>query len=86
MKLIPSTTGGKVALSVAIASLLVVAALITGLGPSEDSGLMVKLFLLFLGAVIAVQVIPGMLLFGAMVKALSTLTRKEAVKHNKLER
>jgi len=82
MKFIPSTTRGKVALSVAIASLLVVAVLATGVGsPSGEDGLMVKLFLLFLGAVIAVQVVPGMLLFGAMVKALSTLTRKEAIKH-----
>lgn len=83
MKFIPTTTGGKVALSVAIASLLVVVSLVTGFGaPDENGDLMVKLFLLFLGTVIAVQVIPGMLLFGAMIKAVSTLTRKEPVKHN----
>lgn len=83
MKLIPSTVGGKIGISVAIALLIVGVALVTGFGgPAGESGLMGNLFLLFLAAVIAVQVIPGMLLFGAMIKAVGTLTRKEAVKHD----
>lgn len=81
MKLVPSTVGGKIGLSVVLAFILVGAVLLGGTnGDAEGTGLMVKLFLIFLGAVIAVQVIPGMLLFGAMVKALTSLTRKEAVK------
>lgn len=37
---------------------------------SEGSGAMAKIFFFFLGAVIVVQVIPGLMLFGAMLKAL----------------
>ncbi len=42
------------------------------------SGIMASLFIAFLGAIIAVQVIPGMMLFGMMLKGLVSLFRKEA--------
>lgn len=82
MKVIPETTQGKIGISALVA--LVVAAAVffssSSTGSGEGSGILVKIFLVFLGAIIAVQVVPGMLLFGAMVKALSNLTRKETVK------
>ena len=42
------------------------------------SGIMASLFIAFLGAIIAVQVIPGMMLFGMMLKGVVSLFRKEA--------
>lgn len=55
----------------------------TGSASGDGNGIMVTLFLVFLGAVIAMQVVPGAMLFGAMVKALSMLTRKETVKDSR---
>lgn len=47
------------------------------------SGIMATLFVAFLGAIIAVQVIPGMMLFGMMLKGLASLFRKaEATKES----
>jgi hypothetical protein len=43
----------------------------------QGSGIMATLFIAFLGAIIAVQVIPGMMLFGMMLKGLASLFRKE---------
>ena len=43
----------------------------------RGGGIMATLFIAFLGAIIAVQVIPGMMLFGMMVKGLASLFRKE---------
>jgi ABC-type Na+ efflux pump permease subunit len=45
---------------------------------SEGSGMMAKVFLLFLGAVIVVQVIPGLMLLGAMMKGIYSLFGKKA--------
>ena len=39
---------------------------------------MATLFIAFLGAIIAIQIIPGMMLFGMMVKGVCSLFRKEA--------
>ena len=39
--------------------------------------LLATLFVAFLGAIIAVQVIPGLMLFGMMLKGLASLFRKE---------
>ena len=44
----------------------------------KGSGIMAVLFIAFLGAIIAVQLIPGMMLFGMMLKGISGLVRKEA--------
>jgi hypothetical protein len=41
------------------------------------SGIMASLFIAFLGAIIAVQVIPGMMLCGMMLKGVASLFRKE---------
>ena len=45
---------------------------------SEGSGVMAKMFLFFLGAVIVVQVIPGLMLFSAMLKGIYSLFSKKA--------
>jgi hypothetical protein len=44
----------------------------------KGSGIMATLFIAFLGAIIAVQVIPGLMLFGMMLKGLASMFRKEA--------
>jgi len=38
---------------------------------------MASLFIAFLGAIIAVQVIPAMMLFGMILKGLASMFRKE---------
>jgi hypothetical protein len=43
----------------------------------QGAGIMATLFIAFLGAIIAIQVIPGMMLFGMMLKGLASLFRKE---------
>ena len=43
----------------------------------KGSGIMGILFIAFLGAIIAVQVIPGLMLFGMMLKGVASLFRKE---------
>ena len=43
----------------------------------KGSGIMAILFVAFLGAIIAVQVLPGLMLFGMMLKGLASLFRKE---------
>ena len=42
----------------------------------EGGALMSKLFLVFLGAIITIQIIPGLILLGAMVKGVVSLGRK----------
>jgi hypothetical protein len=46
---------------------------------SEGSELMTTLFLAFLGAIITVQFIPGLVLVGAMMKGLARFWRKREV-------
>lgn len=46
----------------------------------EGSELMSKLFLAFLGAIITVQLIPGLILLGTMIKGLVGLGRKHEVR------
>ena len=44
----------------------------------EEGEWLSKLFLVFIGAIITVQIVPGLLLLGAMLKGLASLGRKEA--------
>jgi hypothetical protein len=44
----------------------------------EGSGLMARIFILFLGAIIVVQIIPGLMLLGAMLKAVCSMFGKKA--------
>ncbi|HEY3309635.1 MAG TPA: hypothetical protein VGJ93_14370 [Desulfuromonadaceae bacterium] len=43
---------------------------------SQDGELMSKLFLLFFGAIITIQIVPGLILLGSMIKGLVSLGRK----------
>lgn len=53
--------------------------LISGIADvSKGSGAMAKIFLFFLGAIIVVQVIPGLLLFGAMLKGVFGMFGKKS--------
>jgi len=45
---------------------------------AESGELLSKLFLAFIGAIITIQIIPGLILLGAMIKGLVSLGRKEA--------
>ncbi|MDD2271056.1 MAG: hypothetical protein PHP95_04510 [Desulfuromonadaceae bacterium] len=52
---------------------------------NTDGYVMSKLFLIFFGVIITFQIIPGIILFGVMIKELCGLGRKETetVKLNK---
>lgn len=86
MKLMPSTTQGRIATSLILALVFVGTAFVSGIGEvAQGNGMMTKLFLVFMGAIIALQVIPGLVLLGAMIRGLSALTRKEAVKQTEIQ-
>lgn len=70
---------GKVASLSIIGVVVAGTLLISGIADiSEGGGVMAKIFLLFLGAVIVVQVIPGIMLLGAMFKGIYSLFGKKA--------
>jgi membrane protein YdbS with pleckstrin-like domain len=49
----------------------------------KGSGIMAIVFIAFLGAIIAVQIIPGIMLFGMMIKGVANLFSKaEATKRS----
>ena len=45
-------------------------------GMDKGSSIMTKLFLGFFGAIIAIQIVPGLMLFGVIVKGLFNLGHK----------
>ena len=72
------SSAGKFA-SVAIVAVVVAGALaISGVaeGP-QGAGVMSKMFILFLGAVIVLQVVPGIMLMVAMCKGVFSLVSKK---------
>ena len=70
---------GKVASWSIIGLVIAGTLLISGIADvSEGSGVMAKVFFFFLGAVIVVQVIPCLMLFGAMLKGIFGLFGKKA--------
>ena len=72
------SVAGKVASWSIVGVVLAGTLLISGIADvSEGSGMMAKIFLFFLGAVIVVQVIPGVLLFGAMLKGIYSMFGKK---------
>lgn len=86
MRLLPTTTQGKIATSLILALVFIGTTLVSGIGEvAQGNGVMTKLFLVFMGAIIAIQVIPGLLLLGAMIRGLSTLSRREAVKQSEIQ-
>lgn len=81
MKLLPGTTRARVVFIASLAFMVTGSLFIGGLAqPADGNGIVVSLFLVFLGAIIAMQVVPGALLFGAMIKGLCALTRKATAK------
>lgn len=73
-------TAGKV-INVAIVAVVVMGTVATAfIGQVSDGGeLMSKLFLIFFGTIIALQIIPGLLLLGGMLKGLASLGNKNAL-------
>ena len=47
-----------------------------------EGTLMSKLFLVFLGAIITFQILPGLMLLGGMIKGLCSLGHRKAVHEN----
>ena len=71
---------GKIASCLIVALVAAGAVLMPAVANIErGDGIMPMLFLGFLGAIVAVQVIPGLMLFGMMIKGLAGLMRKETV-------
>jgi len=62
-----------------VALILVGAAAIMGVSEvSEKSSLMSKAFVFFISAIIVVQVVPGIMLMGAMLKGVCSLAGKKS--------
>jgi len=67
-----------------IASALIVGLIATGTllvagvaNMPADSGMLGNLFIFFIGAIIVLQLVPGLMLFGAMAKGVYNALRKE---------
>jgi len=67
---------GKIATVGIIAVVLAGAVAISGIA-DVSGGLTSKLFIFFLGAVIVLQIVPCMMLFGAMAKGVASLFHKK---------
>lgn len=83
-------TKDKSALMGKIASGLIVALIVAGsfflpavADLDEGGGMLAILFLGFFGAIIAIQVVPGLMLFGMMIKGLCSLVRREPAAESK---
>jgi membrane protein YdbS with pleckstrin-like domain len=73
------STAGKIATWSIVALVLVGAAAIMGVSEfSAKSTFMSKAFIFFIGAVIVVQVVPGIMLMGAMVKGVLSMAGKKS--------
>jgi ABC-type Na+ efflux pump permease subunit len=76
MKAKRRTVTGKLVNLLIVALVLTGTALVAGIGDvAQGSSIMVRLFLGFLGAIIAIQIIPCLILFGAMAKGVFDLVR-----------
>jgi membrane protein YdbS with pleckstrin-like domain len=73
------SAAGKIATWSIVALVLVGAAAIMGVSEiSEKSTFMSKAFVFFIGAVIVVQVVPGIMLMSAMVKGVFSMASKKS--------
>jgi len=68
---------GKIASLFIVAVVAVGALAISGVADVSGAGSGGKLFILFLGAVIVLQVIPGLMLMGAMFKGVYSMITKK---------
>jgi hypothetical protein len=77
----PRTLQGQITSSLILALVIVGTAFVSNIaGVAQGDSVLTKIFLVFFGAIIALQVVPGLILIGAMIRGLTTLTRKEALK------
>jgi len=82
MKAKSSKTAGKIASWFIVAVVVAGAFAISGVAEvSEAGGSSAKLFILFLGAVIVLQVVPGLMLLGAMFKGIYGMIFKKNASH-----
>ena len=73
------SAAGTIATCSIVALVLVGAAAIMGVSEvSEKSTLMSKAFVFFISAVIVVQVVPGIMLMGAMLKGVYSMASKKS--------
>jgi hypothetical protein len=80
MKAKSKKAAGKIASWFIVAVVIAGALAISGVADvSEAGGSSAKLFILFIGAIIVLQVVPGLMLLGAMFKGVySMITKKVA--------
>ena len=71
------SAAGKIASFAIVALVLVGATAIMGVSEVSEKSVMSKAFVFFVGAVIVVQVVPGLMLFGAMLKAVCSMACKK---------
>lgn len=78
MKYPAENKGWKVVSTLIVGLIATGTLLVAGLAnlPS-DSGMAADLFIIFIGAIIALQLVPGLMLFGAMIKGIYNALRKE---------
>lgn len=80
------TTQRKITASLIVALILVIIASFSGIGETfRDSGIMMRLFLIFFGAIIvgvifAIQVIPGLITLDGMMKRINGISRRKEKK------
>jgi len=72
------SSAGKIAYFSIIAFVLVGAAAIMGMSEVSGMSLASKAFVFLVSAVIVVQVVPGLMLLGAMLKAVFSMVGKHA--------
>ena len=73
-------TTKKMASWMIVASVAVGTLLISGIAEvAPGSSILARIFFFFLGSIIVVQVIPGVLLMGAMLKAVGSLVTKKSL-------
>jgi uncharacterized membrane protein YjjB (DUF3815 family) len=71
------SAAGKIASFSIVVLVLVGAAAIMGVSEVSEKSILSKAFVFFVGAVIVVQVVPGLMLFGAMLKAVCSMAGKK---------
>ena len=71
------SAAGKIASFSIVALVLMGAAAILGVSEVPEKSIMSKAFVFFVSAVIVVQVVPGLMLLGAMLKAVCGMAGKK---------
>jgi hypothetical protein len=80
MKTASGKSASKFASMAIVAVVVVIALAVSGVADvSGSNGPMGKVFILFIGAVIALQIIPGLMLLGAMFKGIYSMISKKSV-------